>query len=66
MSTINYPDVPVDANGQATMKHVAAHHVHGIPGGAEVTLCGFLITYRTWQGAAPGASQCPTCERLDA
>lgn len=65
MATVNYPDVPVDANGQATLQHTAAHHVHGIPGGAEVTLCGVLITYSTWQGTAPGAPECPTCVRLD-
>ena len=66
MTTVNYPDVPVDANGQATLAHVASHHVRGISGGAELTLCGVLITYSTWQGVAPGAPTCPTCEGLDA
>jgi hypothetical protein len=65
MTTVNYPDVEVDANGLATKHHVAAHHVHGIPGGAELTLCGQLIKYNTWQGVAPGAPPCTTCERLD-
>lgn len=65
MTTVNYPDVPVDANGLATAHHVAAHHVRGIPGGAELTLCGLLITYNTWKGVAPNAYKCAECERLD-
>lgn len=66
MTTVNYPDVPVDANGFATAHHVASHHVQGIPGGAELTLCGYLITYSTWKGVAPGAAPCTICESLDA
>ena len=66
MTVINYPDVPVDADGFATHGHIASHHVRGIPGGAEVTLCGVLIQYATWKGVAPDAPLCPTCDELDA
>jgi hypothetical protein len=65
MTTVNYPDVEVDANGLATKQHIAAHHVHGVPGGAELTLCGVLITYHTWQGVAPDAPPCEDCEGRD-
>jgi hypothetical protein len=65
MTTVNYPDVEVDANGQATKQHIAAHHVHGVPGGAELTLCGVLIKYSTWQGVAPTALPCTVCEGRD-
>ena len=66
MTTIDYPDVPVDANGMATERHTASHHVRGVEGGAEVTLCGYLITYSTWKGEAPNAPRCAKCEGLDA
>ena len=62
MATIQYPDVPVDANGQATHSHVASHHA----GNGEVTLCGVYIDYATWKGTAPGAPACSTCVGLDA
>ena len=65
MTTVNYPDVPVDANGYATHRHVASHHVNGVPGGAELTLCGVLITYNTWRGVALKASACAECEARD-
>jgi hypothetical protein len=65
MTTVNYPDVSVNAEGLATEQHVAAHHVRGIPGGAELTLCGVLITYSTWKGTASDAPECATCKRLD-
>jgi predicted transcriptional regulator len=59
---INYPEVPVDANGLATEQHIADHHVgtHG-----ELTLCGVYIDYNTWKGTAPGAPRCDTCEGRD-
>lgn len=66
MTMFDYPDVPVDAEGRATHQHIAKHHLRGIPGGAEVTLCGVLIRYRTWKGFAPDAPWCDTCLRLDA
>jgi hypothetical protein len=65
MTSVNYTDVPVNANGQATLTHLASHHVEGIPGAGEATLCGQLITYATWKGTAPGAARCPECERMD-
>lgn len=65
MTTINYPDVPVDANGQATHGHRAHRHVYDIPGGAELTTCGMLIIYSTWKGTAPGAPDCPVCVEMD-
>lgn len=64
MTTVNYPDVPVNANGLATRQHIA-DHVRGIPGGAELTLCGVLIKYDTWKGTAPNAPMCETCEGND-
>ena len=65
MTSVNYTDVAVDENGLATHQHVASHHVNGVPGGAELTLCGVLIVYSTWKGAAPDAPMCEPCERLD-
>lgn len=58
-------EVPVDSNGLATHQHVASHHIHGVPGGAEQTLCGKVIVYSTWQGTAPDAPMCTTCEARD-
>lgn len=65
MTTVEYPDVPVNENGEALAKHIASHHVPGIPGGAELTLCGVLIVYRHWQGHAEGAQECELCVNLD-
>lgn len=66
MSTIEYPDVEVDADGLAVARHIASHHVRVASGGGEVTLCGVLITYQTWQGTAPDAPACVRCVQLDA
>lgn len=65
MPGVEYKDLPVDANGQATQQHTAANHVRGFPGGAEVTLCGILIVYADWKGEAPGATRCAACEAMD-
>lgn len=62
MTTISIPDVAVDSEGRATHRHVASHH----QGNGEVTLCGAYIHYSKWNGEAPDAEPCPTCERLDA
>jgi len=66
MTTIHYTDVAVSDEGLATHRHVASHHVPGIPGGAEVTLCGMLIKYSAWRGTVDGAPECEECVRLDA
>jgi len=66
MTAVEYPDVPVNADGLATEAHIASHHVRASGLSGELTLCGKLIIYKTWQGVAPDAPRCATCERLDA
>jgi len=59
---INYPDVEVNQDGLATLRHTASHHV----GRGEVTLCGQFIDYNEWLGEALNAPRCSECDRLDA
>jgi hypothetical protein len=66
MTIVEYLDVPVNSDGEALEKHIASHHVRSVPGGAELTLCGVLITYSNWRGHAPDAQPCQTCANLDA
>ena len=62
---IALPRVDVDSNGLATHQHVASHHIHGVPGGAEQTLCGKVIIYSEWKGTALNAPVCTTCKERD-